>query len=137
MQKNFTNLVRYLFILMFSYAAISKWLNYDVFYAQINKQPFDNKYTPLLIWGIPCAEILVSLLMIVPRTSRLGLQIATAMMIFFTGYIVLIKLNYYDEVPCSCGGIITQFTWNQHLIFNLFFVITGISAVIIQSKKNS
>ena len=130
----FINAVCFLFITMFVYAAVSKWLIFNVFISQIDKQPFDNKYTPLLVWAIPISEVTVSLLMVFDRTRLLGLRIGTAMMILFTGYIILIMMHFFGKVPCACGGAITEFTWTQHLFFNLFFVCIGVWALLLIRK---
>lgn len=127
----FINTVCFLFITMFVYAAVSKWLMFNVFFSQINKQPFDDKYTPLLVWAIPVSEVIVSLLMVFDRTRLLGLSIGTAMMILFTGYIILIMMHFFGKVPCACGGAITELSWTQHLFFNLFFVCTGVWALLL------
>ena len=132
----FINVVCFLFITMFVYAAVSKWLIFNVFVSQINRQPFNDKYTPLLVWGIPLSEVAVALLMVFDRTRLLGLKIGTAMMILFTGYIILIKLHFFGKIPCACGGAITEFTWTQHLFFNLFFVISGVWALLLVRKYN-
>ena len=123
-----------LFIVMFLYAAASKLFTFELYKAQLDTQPFDDRLTPLLAVAIPSAEIIVSLLLIIPGTKALGLYLATFLMVIFTGYIVLIKLHYFGKVPCGCGGVIAQFTWIQHLWFNLFFLIGGIIAIISNRK---
>ncbi|WP_414017919.1 MauE/DoxX family redox-associated membrane protein [Chitinophaga sancti] len=132
----FFNAVSLLFITMFVYAAVSKWMEFNVFVSQMHKQPFPSQFLPLLVWGIPLTELCVSLLLMLEKTRFTGLKIATGMMILFTGYIILIKLRYFGEIPCSCGGAIVQFTWVQHLYFNLFFVIIGLVAILLFRKIN-
>lgn len=122
----------FLFISMFIYAAVSKLLTHQIFVLQMDRQPFPDKYTPLLAWGIPLAEIAVSIMMITTPFRKAGLYVATAMMICFTIYIILVKMNFYDDVPCSCGGAIASFTWTQHLIFNLFFVVAGFVGIYLE-----
>lgn len=130
------NAVCLLFITMFVYAAVSKWMEFNVFVSQMHKQPFPPQVLPLLVWGIPFTEVFVSLLLSLERTRFTGLKIATGMMILFTGYIILIELRYFGEIPCSCGGAIVQFTWVQHLYFNLFFVLAGgIALLLIRNTK--
>ncbi|HEY9258034.1 MauE/DoxX family redox-associated membrane protein [Chitinophaga sp.] len=123
-----------LFILMFLYAAFNKIFSFEVYKLQLDTQPFDDKFTSLLAVAIPSAEILVSLLLIIPKTKTLGLYLATFLMVVFTGYIILIKVNYFGMTPCGCGGVITHLTWTQHLWFNLFFLVGGISAIISRRK---
>lgn len=133
----FFNAVCLLFIAMFVYAAVSKWMEFNVFVSQMHKQPFPHRFLPLLVWGIPLTEILVSLLLSLEQTRFLGLKIATGMMVLFTGYIILIELRYFGEIPCSCGGAIVQFTWVQHLYFNLFFVVAGGVALLLTRRMKA
>jgi hypothetical protein len=123
-----------LFIAMFLYAAFSKLFLFELYKAQLDTQPFDDSLTPFLAVAIPSVEILVSLLLIIPKTRAWGLHLSTSLMVIFTGYIILIKLHYFGKVPCSCGGVISQFTWIQHLWFNLFFLIGGIAAILSNRK---
>lgn len=132
----FFNAVCLLFITMFVYAAVSKWMDFNVFVSQMHKQPFPPQFLPLLVWGIPLTELSVSFLLMLERTRFAGLKIATGMMVLFTGYIVLIELRYFGEIPCSCGGAIVQFTWVQHLYFNLFFLSIGVIAILLIRKMN-
>jgi hypothetical protein len=132
----FINTVYFLFIAMFLYAAFSKWLGFNVYASQMKHQPFPEWMSSILVWAIPISEVIVVLLMIITKTSKLGLMIATAMMIAFSIYIALILLHIFgDKIPCSCGGAISQFTWPQHLVFNLFFVIMGVIAVYLERDK--
>jgi putative oxidoreductase len=41
-------------------------------------------------------------------------------MLLFTFYI-LYMLLFEKHLPCSCGGVLKEMTWKQHLVFNLFF----------------
>lgn len=125
----------FLFITMFCYAAISKWMMYDVYVIQLNKQPFDDSLTKYLAIIIPSVELLTSLLLI--TTRLIGLYVATSLMILFTGYIILILLNFFGTIPCSCGGVLSRFTWPQHLAFNIFFITIGLISIYIEKKKNN
>jgi putative oxidoreductase len=126
------------YIMTYVYAAVSKLLLFQVFVLQINQQPFDDKYTPLLVILIPMVEIMLTLMLIIPTFKRLGLYLSTGLMLCFTIYIVLIELNYFGGVPCSCAGVIPSFTWPQHLIFNLVLLaIGGIGIYIYESRDRA
>lgn len=120
------------YITMYIYAAVSKLFIFKIYKLQLDAQPFNDALTPLLAWVIPSVEILVSIMLIFPKARVMGLYLATFLMLLFTGYILLIKLHFFGAVPCSCGGVISQFTWNQHLCFNLFFLISGIVAIALK-----
>ncbi|SDF53868.1 MauE/DoxX family redox-associated membrane protein [Chitinophaga filiformis] len=124
----------FLFTSMFIYAAVSKLMNYRIFILQMDRQPFPDRYTPLLVWSVLVSEILAAVMMMTFSLRRIGLFFATAMMICFTAYIILVKLNYYGVIPCSCGGVIASFTWTQHLFFNLFFVAIGIVGIYLEQQ---
>src|SRR5690606_18655277 len=72
------------------------------------------------------------------RNTRLfGLYVSFALMSGFSIYIYLI-LNYSDFIPCSCGGVIENLGWTQHLIFNgIFTGLALIAILIIQSPTTS
>lgn len=122
-----------LLFILFVYTAGSKLFNYKTTVFQMNAQPFDNKYTPFLVLGIPIAEFIVAGMLIFKRTLLKGLWASLFLLTLFTGYIILVKLNYYGTIPCSCGGVLKDLTWTKHLFFNLFFL--GISIVGIYLEK--
>lgn len=124
----------FLFTSMYLYAAVSKLLTHQVFMLQMKLQPFPNEFAPILAWGIPVTEIIISLMMMTLPFRKLGLFLATALMVCFTGYIILVKMHMFDKIPCSCGGAISTFTWTQHLIFNLFFVVIGITGIYLERR---
>ena len=124
-----------LFILLFFYAAFSKWLNFSDFERQMNNQPFSKTFLPLLLYGLPALEILAGLLLISSKTRNIGLYICLILMLSFTVYIILIKINFYGRIPCSCGGIIKTLSWTQHLFLNLFFDLLGIVGVMLYKKS--
>lgn len=135
--KHILELISFAIFLMFVYAAGSKLIDYKLFVFQMNMQPFDDKYTNILAFGLPILEFIIAALLIFKRTLLTGLWLSLILMIFFTGYIVLIELNYYGTVPCSCGGIISKLSWSQHLIFNLFFVLISIIGIVIYKRNKN
>lgn len=123
----------FLYIGMYMYAAVAKLLTHQVFVAQLNHQPIGQEYSVFLSWGLPVVEILIAVLIMFTR--KLGIYLATGLMAIFTTYIILVQLKFFDSIPCSCGGIISQMTWGQHLLFNLTFLLIGITAIYLQHTK--
>lgn len=93
-------------------------------------------FAELLAIVVPVLEIILSLLLINPKTRTLGLYSATALMIAFTAYIFAI-LNLGTFVPCSCGGILEKMSWDEHLLFNIVFVVLGIIAIFCETPTVS
>lgn len=127
--------ISFLFVLLFIYTASSKWLNLTKFIGQMNNQPFDAKYTPILVWGVPSIEIIIAILLMFNRTKLLGLCTATFLMAVFTGYVALVLSNFYGVLPCSCGGVIETLSWPQHLAFNTFFVLIGLIGILLEWRR--
>ena len=130
-------LICMLFILLFVYAAVSKFLVFDEFKIQLGQSPVLTAYTGWVVWGVPSIEILIALMLVIPRFRLTALYAAFTLMVMFTAYIFII-LNFSDFIPCSCGGVLEKLSWTQHLIFNIVFVVLAFSGVMILSpQKNS
>lgn len=57
-------------------------------------------------------------------------------MVLFTAYIAMI-LTLADYVPCSCGGVLEDMSWEQHLWFNGFFVLLSIAGIMLDTTNDS
>ncbi|MDO5981024.1 MauE/DoxX family redox-associated membrane protein [Flavivirga spongiicola] len=125
-----------LFILLFVYAAVSKFLIFDEFKIQIGQSPVLTAYTTWVAWGVPFIEILISLMLVVPRFRLPALYAAFTLMVMFTTYIFII-LNFSDFIPCACGGVLEKLSWTEHLIFNIIFVILAFIGVMILSPQKN
>ena len=123
-----------LLILLFVYTAVSKWLTYDSFKGVLQTAPLLRPFAATLAWAIPVSEIAVSFLLSLPCYRLLGLYASLGLMALFTLYLAFMLL-YSPHLPCSCGGVISQFTWQEHLLFNLFFI--AINGVAIKLNKPS
>jgi len=124
-----------LLIMLFLYASISKFLDFDRFYGEMNNQPLPNSWTPFMVWTIPSLEIAISVALIFERTRMLGFVASTVLMALFTIYAATILLHFFEYVPCSCGGIIKKLTWPQHLVFNVFFTVLSVMGIILQRRN--
>ena len=122
-----------LLILLFIYAAFSKLSDYNRFSVQLSKSPFITSFSNIVAWSIPAIEILIALLLVIKRTRQTGLYASFFLMSLFTAYL-LIMLNYSYYVPCSCGGVLENLSWESHIVFNTFFAV--ISGVGIFLNKN-
>ena len=132
------SIVPLLFILLFTYAAASKLLDFDKFRSQLYLQPFPHSLSDLLLYLIPVTELLLALLLCFHRSRFAGLVWSTILMALFTGYISYLLLAYQGNLPCSCGGILEHMSWTAHLAFNWTFVlagVTGIGLYLADSKK--
>lgn len=129
-------IISLLFVVLFVYAAIAKLADFQNFRAQLGQSPLISAYTGLLSIAVPVLEILIAVMLVIPKLRVIGLLSAVSLMILFTFYIVII-LNLSSFVPCSCGGILENMGWREHLIFNVFFVLLGAWALLLSDYSQS
>lgn len=127
-------IVSILLILLFIYAAVSKWLEFQNFQAQLGQSPLVSAYTGFISYYLLLVEFTIALLLAIPKTRFLGLMASFTIMVMFTAYIIVI-LNYSSFVPCSCGGILEKLGWKEHLAFNIGFTLMAAMAVWIEAVE--
>jgi len=123
------------FILLWVYAATAKLLDYEAFSVQLGQSPLLSAYAGILVWLVPLSEYILSALLLIPTTRKVGLYGSLCLMTAFTTYIIII-LNYADFVPCSCGGILEALGWTEHLIFNGVCLFLAATAFLLASKTS-
>jgi putative oxidoreductase len=121
-------------IVLFLYTPLTKLLSYKQFTDAMEAQPLAHWVQTLLIYTLPYAELLIAFLLIIFRTRLIGLYAAGVLLLIFTGYITLVELNVYHKIPCTCGGVIRRLTWGQHLVFNIFFILADLVAILLIRK---
>ncbi|THU39601.1 DoxX family membrane protein [Niastella caeni] len=132
-KSTIVEIISVLFIILFLYTGISKLMEYAVFKEQIAESPILKPVASFIAWALPLTEFIVSLLLIIPRWRLKGLYASLFLMIAFTIYIGAIML-FNKELPCSCGGIISELSWNGHLIFNSIFILLALIGVLLEKK---
>ena len=123
-----TELVIGSLILLYIYTASSKLLDFGSFRHVLSRSPLIGNIAPVVAWILPTAEILISLLLILPQTRRIGLWCSFVLMLAFTGYVGYM-LAFTPHLPCSCGGVLKQMTWKQHLVFNITYSIIALLGI--------
>jgi hypothetical protein len=124
-----------LLILLFIYTALSKLLDFTAFKSVLSQSPFIGNKAAVVALALPITEIMVALLLFVPRTRLWGFYGATVLMTAFTLYLAYMIL-FTPDLPCSCGGVLKQMTWKQHLAFNIFFFLLSLTATLLERKRS-
>lgn len=127
-KNNLATIISYLFILLFVYAAVSKLLEFQNFQVQVAQSPLLTAYAGFISVAVIFSEIAIAILLSIPKTRVIGLLSSFALMLLFTIYIFII-LNFSPFVPCSCGGILEDLGWIDHLYFNIAFILLSIIAL--------
>jgi uncharacterized membrane protein YphA (DoxX/SURF4 family) len=134
LKRTIPSIVALLFVVLFLYTGISKLMDYTVFKEQIATSPILAPIAPFVAWALPLTEFAVAVLLFIPAWRLWGLYASFVLMLAFTGYIVAI-LNFSKELPCSCGGVLQEMSWQQHLVFNIVFTILGIVGALLERKR--
>lgn len=112
-------------IFLYSYTGLSKLAHPDVFVRTIRESPLIHQGADTLAYVIPITELVIVLLLFFERSRRAGFAFSFLLLLLFTLYLAYM-IVYAPSLPCSCGGVIAQMSWMQHVWFNLFFM--GVSA---------
>lgn len=119
---------------LFLFSAYEKIIEHDQFLSGLKKVSFINQFAGFIAWAVPMLEILISILLIIPKTQKWGLYGFAGTMAVFSLYIIGMLL-LQETLPCHCNLIIDKLSWSQHLWFNLAFIALATIAVKF-SKSN-
>jgi hypothetical protein len=107
---------------------------HEKFVLGLSKVKFIGSNAIWVSWVVPASEIAVSILLIHPVTQRHGLFGFASLMVLFTLYI-LSMLLWAEKLSCHCNLIIEKFSFSQHLVFNVAFIVLALSALQLMKIK--
>ncbi|NHA02507.1 hypothetical protein G7092_01800 [Mucilaginibacter sp. HC2] len=113
---------------LFLYTAYAKIVDHARFLAGLTRVHLISGFAVFISFAVPVVEILVALLLLIPRTAKAGLYGFIAAMSSFTIYIIS-AMTWEKDLPCHCGGAIEKLSWGQHIWFNLAFIGLAIFAL--------
>jgi hypothetical protein len=122
-------------VFLFLYTASNKIIDHISFFKGLKKVEIIWPYALIVSWLVPISEIVVAIMLLFPKTMRVGLYCFLILMIVFTGYI-LSMLLWAEKLPCRCGGVIEKLTWVQHVWFNLTFIILAVLGLWLSNSKS-
>ncbi|WP_343670527.1 MauE/DoxX family redox-associated membrane protein [Chitinophaga sp.] len=128
--------IKYAFFFLFLYTAFNKLMAYDYYLYDLKRSPVLGNYATILAVLVPAAELLVAGLLLPEKTTKGGLLGSLTLMVLFTFYVGYVVF-FAATRPCTCGGIIRNLTWPQHLVFNLVFLMLSIAGLYLQGKSET
>lgn len=135
-QKVTIELIVFLLILLFVYAATSKLWEYNTFKIQLDNSSYLKSVAGIIAWVISTMELVIVIMLTVRSTRFYGLLSSLVLLIIFTGYIAGMLLSG-SSLPCSCGGVISSLSWKEHLLLNLFFVMLVIAGLLLEKNRHN
>jgi hypothetical protein len=134
MQLKISNTCALLLIFLMLYASISKIFEYNIFIQQLRLSPFfaigHTKTIALMVLSL---EMIIAVLFLIPHAQNIAFLLSLCLLTSFTVYIHIIQ--YSEFIPCSCGGILGKLSWNDHIIFNIFFIIISFFGYYFNDSK--
>lgn len=126
--------ITFLNIILFFYTGIAKITDYSLMKDELAQNLLLAPVSNLVAILLPIVEFIVVIMLAVPRWRLKGYYLTLGLMILFTAYITIL-LTSDKNLPCSCGGIIQQLSWPQHLVFNSAFIVSDILAIWLLRKQ--
>lgn len=123
-RRYIANTCLFLLVVLFSYTAINKVFTLSRFQFQLSKFPWLDTYPRLTAWAVISSEIAAVGLLLTPRRILTGFVVSFCLLSLFTTYLLIMLLTS-PYLPCTCGGVLEQLSWPQHLGLNLLCI--GIS----------
>lgn len=130
----FLEIIVALFVVLFLYTAISKLMDYTIFVEQLKESPILGFAAVPVAIGLPLLEFALVAGLVMPRWRLRALYASTGLMAAFTLYIIVL-MNVAEHLPCSCGGVLAQLSWSEHIVFNLVFIVLGILGILLHRKE--
>lgn len=125
-----------LLVMLFLYTGLTKIFEFQNFRLQLNKSPFLTEMSSVLTYALPITEVIVSIMLLFSSVRLLGLYTSLFLLTIFTTYLfAMVKFSYY--VPCSCGGVISSLSWNQHILFNMAFMLLTVIAICVDAHSRN
>ena len=128
-----TEIITLLLVMLFLYTGISKLSNYSLFKEQISTSPLLVSLARYIALALPWIEFAIVLILVIPRYRFFGLITSLILMFIFTAYVVCILL-FNETLPCSCGGVLEEMSWQQHVVFNFTFTALTLVGIILQKQ---
>lgn len=120
--------IRWLCMALFIYTANAKMVDHDRFLNGLTRVHLIHGFAVFISFAVPTVEIIVAVLLLIPKTAKIGLYCFTIVMSGFTLYIISAMI-WEKKLPCHCGGAIEKLSWSQHIWFNLAFIVVAIIAL--------
>jgi uncharacterized membrane protein YphA (DoxX/SURF4 family) len=133
-RSTIVEIISALFILLFVYTGIKKIQAFDDLKFVLKDYPLIGGLGNTIAWALPTIELLVALLLFIPRFRKIGIYSSLVLMTGFTLYSISL-ITFAPHLPCTCGGMLQQLSWTQHLIFNIAFILLAIIAIRLQHKN--
>ncbi|ASZ11614.1 hypothetical protein KTO58_16940 [Chitinophaga pendula] len=134
-RKIWIEIIADLLIIVFAIMAAGQLSKYEVFLLLLHFQPYINQLPVQLSWVIPAAELVIAIILIIPRSRNVALYMVLITM--SVGAIYRISLFSAGlHLPCICGNLLRPHLTEQlHIFFNLLLAGLALTGIILFRKE--
>lgn len=137
LKKNAADIIASFFILLFTYTSINKLYSINSLQLVLKRYPLiGHQWAAFTAWSVPVIELLVTILLFIPKTRLRGLQASFVLMLLFTLYVGYM-LAFTNLKVCTCGGMLQALSWWQHLLFNIGCILWAATGIKLYKKYNN
>jgi hypothetical protein len=133
LKRTTIEIIVFLYVILLLHTGTSKMMEYNIFKDQLTESLGISSLAKVIAVTLPWFEFLIAIMMLLPKWRYKGLISGVLLMSAFTLYILFL-ITFSPELPCSCGGLMSQLSWNEHVIFNSTFIIMGIAGALLQKQ---
>jgi uncharacterized membrane protein YphA (DoxX/SURF4 family) len=132
-----SDIISALLLLLFLYTSLSKLADYETFRNVLRASPLLQPVAGQIAWLLPVSELVIAMLLFIPRLRLKGLYAAFILISLFTLYLIYM-IVFTPNLPCNCGGVLKMLNWPQHIFFNLFFILLSLVGILLYKRiKNT
>lgn len=121
---------------LFLYTGLSKLADYQGFATVLQSVPIISPLAHIAAFALPAIEVAVAFLLFIPFTRIAGLYLSFFLLLLFTCYLTYMVL-FVPDLPCNCGGVLQALSWEQHILFNLVFVVLAITGIHFYNRSKN
>lgn len=138
-RKIWIEIIADLLIIVFAIMAAGQLSNYSVFLLLLHFQPYINQLPVNIAWLIPAGELILAILLIIPRSRNVALYVVLVTMSAGTIY----RISLFSagiHLPCICGNLLRPHLTEQlHIVFNIVLAVLALTGIILlrKDKRNS
>lgn len=130
------NIVTAFLLFLFLYAGLTKLSATERFEDVLRQSVFLKQYSHLLAYALPVAELSSALLLFFAATRLAGLYVVAMLLLCYTCYLGWMLL-FVTPLPCNCGGLTEQISWQGQLLFTGFLFVTATATIVLFHLQSS
>jgi uncharacterized membrane protein YphA (DoxX/SURF4 family) len=128
-----TDIISALLLLLFLYTSLSKLGDHETFKNVLTRSPLLNPIAGIMAWLLPITELGIVILLFIPSSRLKGLYASFILISLFTLYLIYM-IAFTPNLPCQCGGVLKLLSWEQHIFFNLFFILLSLTGILFYNR---